>query len=227
MVDSPLGLTERLGYEFRDSALLETALTHRSCGKQNNERLEYLGDAVLDFIIAETLFQRFPHAAEGSLTRLRATLVKRETLAAIAKQLELGDQLKLGPGEKKSGGWRRESILANTLEAVLGSIYLDSGLDPCRRVVLSLFDDLLRHISLKDPGKDPKTSLQELLQARRRPLPVYQIVSEVGEAHARTFTVKCLIEELKQAVIAEGRSKRAAEQAAAKLALELLQSMDR
>lgn len=142
----------------------------------------------------------------------------------MAKQLELGDCVRLGPGEKKSGGWRRESILANALEAVLGAVYLDAGLDECRRIVLRLFVDQFQDISLGEPGKDPKTTLQELLQARRRPLPVYQIVSEAGEPHSRTFTVECLVKDLERAVIAEGRSKRNAEQAAAKLALELLQA---
>lgn len=224
MTETFAEFTAKLGYAFRDPALIETALTHRSCGRLNNERFEYLGDAILDFIIAEELFRRFPDAAEGSLTRLRASLVKRETLALLARQLGVGDQVRLGTGEQKSGGWRRESILANTLESVIGAIYLDSGLDACRAVVLRMFQDQVRNLTVKDPGKDPKTALQELLQSQRLPLPVYQIVSEAGEAHARTFRVECRVDDLQCAVVAEGRSKRNAEQAAAKLALELLQA---
>lgn len=217
-------LTARLGYEFHDGALLEVALTHRSAGGHNNERLEYLGDAVLAFLIAEILYLKFPKAPEGILTRLRASLVRRESLADVARSLELGTFINLGPGEKKSGGWRRESILANTLEAIIGAVYLDAGLDACRKLIQRLFAEHLPRLSAADPGKDPKTALQELLQARGKPLPVYELVAETGAPHARKFAVKCVVDELNQPVIAEGGSKRNAEQAAAQIALDLLQS---
>jgi ribonuclease-3 len=222
--DALSALSSRLGYEFTDDRLLEIALTHRSSDRENNERLEYLGDAILDFIIAEALYLKFPRAPEGVLTRLRASLVRRETLAALARDLQLGGLIRLGGGERKSGGWRRDSILSNTLEAVIGAIYLDSGLESCRRVVLQMFGALLDGVSDADPEKDAKTALQEYLQARKLPLPVYHVVAEQGEAHARTFRVECLIDCLGQSVVAEGQSKRSAEQAAARRALEILQT---
>ena len=211
---------DRLNYRFDNPALLETALTHRSAGSRNNERLEYLGDAVLDFIIADALFHKFPAADEGILTRLRATLVKRETLARLARSLELGNELILGSGELKSGGWRRDSILSNALEAIIGAIYIDGGLEHCRKFVLELFDRKLSDLSLTDTAKDPKTELQELMQARRQPLPVYEVVGEQGEAHTKLFTVRCRVDVLDREVTAEGRSKRIAEQAAAGMMLE-------
>lgn len=221
---STAGLTRRLNYRFRRPQLLETALTHRSASRQNNERLEYLGDAILDFLIAEALYLKFPDAAEGALTRMRASLVKRESLAALGRQLELGELLHLGPGEKRSGGWRRDSILANALEALIGAIYLDSAIDECRRVVLELFQPLLANLTAADPGKDPKTALQEYLQANKLPLPAYSIIGEEGEAHARVFRVACQVPGLPSPVTAEGRSRRNAEQTAARIALELLDS---
>ena len=222
--DSLSDLTARLGYEFHDGALLEVALTHRSAGGQNNERLEYLGDAVLAFVIAEILYLKFPRAAEGILTRLRASLVKRESLADLARSLELGNFITLGSGEKRSGGWRRDSILANTLEAIIGAVYLDAGVDDCRGLIQRLFAAQLARLSATDPGKDPKTALQELLQARGKPLPVYELVAETGAAHARKFAVRCVVDELTQPVVAEGGSKRNAEQSAARIALDLLQT---
>jgi ribonuclease-3 len=212
------------GYQFTDSRLLETALTHRSSAGQNNERLEFLGDAVLAFVIAEYLYLRFPGATEGVLTRLRASLVRRETLAGLARELNLGEHVRLGGGEKKSGGWRRDSILANTLESIIGAVYLDGGMDRCRQLILQLFQGRLEGLSATEPSKDPKTSLQEYLQARRRPLPVYTVVAESGEDHERTFRVQCLMEDTGQSVIGEGRSKRGAEQSAASLALELVRA---
>lgn len=211
-----------LGHEFNDPRLLKIALTHRSAGYDNNERLEYLGDAILGFIIAEALFERFPNASEGSLTRLRASLVKRETLAHLARQVDLGGAIQLGGGERKSGGWRRDSILANAMEAVIGAIYLDAGIDVCRQCVLNMYQELLQSASPETAIKDAKTLLQEYLQARRRSLPVYRIVTETGAAHAREFTVECQIEGLSEPVIARGRSKQAAEQAAAEQALQFL-----
>jgi len=212
------------GYTFQNPSLLEAALTHRSAGRYNNERLEFLGDAILGFIIAEDLYERFPQAEEGVLTRLRASLVKRETLAAISRELDLGGLLRLGPGERKSGGWRRDSILANTLEAVIGAIFLDSDIGACRTFILTLFRSRLEEVKPDTVGKDPKTALQEVLQEHRLPLPAYEIIAEQGEPHKRVFTVRCSIECLSEAVTAEGRSKRVAEQAAAQKALQLIQS---
>lgn len=217
------GLTKKIGYEFENKNILDTALTHRSSSKDNNERLEYLGDAALGLIIAEILFEKFPLQPEGVLTRLRANLVKRETLADLARNLELGECLKLGSGEMKSGGWRRDSILSNALEAIIGAIYLDSDFAKCRDFVLSLYQELLNKLSVDNFNKDPKTELQEYLQARKQQLPVYKIIEEVGEAHERLFTIECQIEGLTNMAIAQGRNKRSAEQSAAQKALELLQ----
>ena len=215
-------LENTLGYIFRNKTLLITALTHRSAGQNNNERLEYLGDSLLGFIIAETVYNRFPHASEGELTRLRASLVKGETLAILAKSLDLGQYIKLGGGELKSGGWRRNSILANTFEAVIGAIYLDSEIDTCRKNDLAWYEPLLVDISPDKLNKDPKTRLQEYLQAHKHGLPDYQIINEEGEAHAKKFFISCKISELGVDVQAEGRSKRAAEQAAAQEVLDIL-----
>ncbi|MGF1670300.1 MAG: ribonuclease III, partial [Balneolaceae bacterium] len=165
----PLKLPE---YEFRDPDLLETALTHRSSGSRNNERLEFLGDAILGFLITEILYQAYPEQPEGVLTRLRANLVKRETLAQLARQLDLGNFIRLGPGEKKSGGWRRDSILANTLESLIGAIYLDSGMEASSEFIRSVYSKSLQDLDIDNPGKDSKTVLQELLQAKKLPLPV-------------------------------------------------------
>jgi len=215
-------LESSLDYIFRDKILLTTALTHRSVGRNNNERLEYLGDALLGFVIAETVYKRFPQASEGELTRLRASLVKGETLAEQAKILDLGQYIKLGSGELKSGGWRRNSILANTFEAIIGAIYLDSEFDTCRDKVLALYEPLLKNISPDKLSKDPKTRLQEYLQAHKHNLPNYKIIMEEGEAHAKKFFISCEISELGMDVQAEGRSKRAAEQAAAQEVLDIL-----
>ncbi len=215
-------LESSLDYIFRDKILLTTALTHRSVGRNNNERLEYLGDALLGFVIAETVYKRFPQASEGELTRLRASLVKGETLAEQAKILDLGQYIKLGSGELKSGGWRRNSILANTFEAIIGAIYLDSEFDTCRDTVLALYEPLLKNISPDKLSKDPKTRLQEYLQAHKHNLPNYKIIMEEGEAHAKKFFISCEISELGMDVQAEGRSKRAAEQAAAQEVLDIL-----
>jgi len=219
MNDSLAGFEQTLGYTFVNKSLLITALSHRSLGEDNNERLEYLGDALLGFIIAETLYQRYPGASEGDLTRLRASLVKGETLARIARNLHLGNHVILGGGELKSGGWRRTSILANTLEAIIGAIYLDAGIHTCRDKVLSLFGAIIKETTPENLIKDPKTRLQEYLQSRQQHLPEYNLVMERGESHARIFTVECAIPELEISVQAEGRNKRSAEQAAAQLAL--------
>lgn len=220
-------ISASFGYTFKNGALLETALTHRSAEGANNERLEYLGDAILNFVIAEALYQALPRAPEGVLTRLRASLVKRETLADLGRELQLGGLIRLGGGERKSGGWRRHSILANTVEALLGAIYLDSDLPACRAAILRIFTTRLASLPDASPAKDPKTALQELLQARHLPLPAYRVVAEAGEAHERRFRVQCLVADLDAPVIAEGYSKRNAEQAAASLALERLGARSR
>lgn len=212
-----------LGHEFNDPRLLQTALTHRSAGNDNNERLEYLGDAILGLVIAEALFERFPEASEGSLTRLRASLVKREALARLGRQVALGESIQLGSGELKSGGWRRDSILANAMEAVIGAIYLDAGMEICRQRILNVYQDLLASASPEKAFKDAKTLLQEYLQARRQTLPVYRVVAESGEAHSREFTVECRVPGLTEPVVAQGLSKQAAEQAAAQQVLHALQ----
>ena len=223
MSEWPSILEKEIDYTFKDNALLEIALTHRSVGHSNNERLEYLGDAILGFIIADAIFTKFPQATEGELTRLRSSLVKGETLADLGRKLNLGDFIKLGPGERKSGGWRRDSILANTLEAIIGAVYLDSDMEVCRRCVVTLYNKLLSEISPDNLNKDSKTSLQELLQSRRMELPVYHVLSENGDAHERIFTIECAIKDQNISVQAEGHSKRIAEQVAAEKALSVLE----
>jgi len=211
-----------LGYGFRNEALLITALTHRSFSKTNNERLEYLGDAIVGFFIAEQLYIQFPQAAEGELTRLRSALVKKESLARIARDIQLGEYIKLGVGERKSGGWQRDSILSNAMEALIGAIYLDSDLENCRLIILGLYSPLLASLTLANIAKDPKTKLQEYLQANKCALPSYNVISEEGEDHDKLFIIKCEVEGFKDPVIAEGKSKRSAEQLAAAKALKIL-----
>ncbi len=224
MVDVGLQtLALRLGHDFGDHGLLKLALTHRSHGASNNERLEFLGDSILNFIIAEDLYRRFPKAREGQLSRLRASLVKGETLAEVAVSLQLGASLRLGQGELKTGGHRRESILADALEAIIGAIYLDCGLDAARNCILYWYDERLAGLNLKNTDKDPKTRLQELLQAKQVPLPEYQLDKVEGQAHDQMFTVSCRSKLLTQPCIGVGRSRRYAEQQAAHRALELLQ----
>ena len=215
-----------LDYQFKDTDLLEIALTHRSVGKNNYERLEFLGDSVLGLVITDKLYNTYPDEAEGVLTRLRSYLVKKETLSRLARQMELGEFIKLGAGEMKSGGWRRDSILANTLEALIGAIYLDSDFSTCQEVVLSIYHSELNNLDLNKVGKDPKTVLQELLQARKNSLPIYTVVNEFGEAHKKTFVVTCQIDGLDVPIEANGRSKRAAEQSAASKALEIITAKD-
>lgn len=210
-------------YGFRDPDLLETALTHRSASSRHNERLEFLGDALLGFIIADVLHANFPHADEGALTRTRAALVNRETLAAIAREFDVGELLHLGDGELKSGGWRRSSILANAIEAVTAAIYLDGGLEACRVEVLRWFASRLATIEPDLAPKDAKTALQEYLQARRRTLPTYRTIAEDGPPHRRIFTVECLVAGCPP-VIAESHSRRAGEQDAARVALQKLRT---
>jgi ribonuclease-3 len=213
-------LTERLGYQFKTPALLVQALTHRSFAANNNERLEFLGDSALNFIVAHQLFQRFSKLPEGDLSRLRAQLVKESTLSEIALSLELGDALKLGEGELKSAGWRRPSILADALEAIIGAVYLDGGFAAVESLILKLYQDKLGQIDPKLIDKDPKSQLQEYLQGKKIDLPDYKVVSINGEAHAQIFKIECVIEKCAISTLGEGTSRRIAEQQAAQLALE-------
>ncbi|MBU6248192.1 MAG: ribonuclease III [Xanthomonadaceae bacterium] len=215
-----------LGYRFRDPSLADLALTHRSVGRPNNERMEFLGDAFLGMIIAEMLYEAHPHASEGELSRLRAQLVNGQALAEIARELELGDRLRLGPGELKSGGFRRESILADAFEAMIAAVYLDGGFDACRDVVHKLFSG--RIASLPRSSKDAKTRLQEHLQAMGLPLPRYELIASHGDDHAKHFDVRCVVTE-PQSVQAEatGSSRRSAEQEAAETVLSRLLEMSK
>ena len=217
-----------LGYEFADTALLELALTHRSAGNRNNERLEFLGDSILNHIVAESLYRKFPEAREGDMSRMRSSLVKGDTLAEVARELELGEHLLLGAGERKSGGKRRGSILADALEAVIGAILLDSNVEACRERVLAWFDSRLKTLDLKAEGadKDPKTRLQEYLQGRRKPLPEYELLGVLGDDHDQQFHVACRLDKPALVVEGAGSSRRKAEQAAAKTALERLSTDD-
>lgn len=221
MNDPLLKLSQRLGYTFNDESLVTLALTHRSKGGTNNERLEFLGDSILNFVIAEDLYQRFPQAREGKLSRLRARMVKGKTLAEVARDFDLGDFLLLGSGELKSGGHKRESILADAVEAIIGAIYLDSGLDSARDRILSWYASRLDDLSLEDPIKDPKTRLQEYQQGRHLALPKYEVLSVQGPSNEQVFKVEVKIPDATPHV-AEGSSRRSAEQAAA---LKLLSAL--
>lgn len=211
------------GHVFRDPDLLTQALTHRSAGAPHNERLEFLGDAVLGALVAESLYARWPTADEGTLTRARAELVRESSLAAVARELDLGTRLVLGPGELKSGGHRRDSILSDALEAVIAAIYLDAGLETCRDVVLPLFEKTMVALASGRVAKDAKTRLQEWLQGRQKALPVYELLSESGEEHAKTFLVRCALNDAGVAAEGQGSSRRAAEQQAAEAVMGLLQ----
>lgn len=213
-------LSRAFGHRFSDRALLEIALTHRSAGPLHNERLEFLGDALLGLIVAEELYRRFPKANEGQLTRLRASLVKKDSLADLARQLDLGSLLRLGEGERKTGGWHRDSTLANALEALIGAIYLDAGLETCRERVVALFGEHLADALPDTLQKDPKTELQEWLQSRRQALPTYEVVSIEGESHHQVFTVRCFCPGAATPVVGQGSSRRRAEQEAARKLLE-------
>ncbi len=220
---SPTQLEVALNYTFQRRALWVQALTHRSFGVPNNERLEFLGDSVLNCAVARALYDTFPHLPEGSLSRLRANLVRQETLADLAVQLKLGEVLRLGEGEIKSGGFRRPSILADALESIMGAVFLDGGFEAAQAVARSLFDPLIAVIDPTASGKDPKTELQEMLQARRLPLPEYKVVDTVGSAHEQDFIVDCVMGQPQVSTRGQGKSRRAAEQEAARLACALLQ----
>ena len=212
---------EFAGHRFTDPALLAQALTHRSAGSPHNERLEFLGDSLVNQFIAETLYRHWPKADEGALTRARAELVRESALAVIARTLAIGDRLVLGPGEMKSGGRHRDSILADTVEALVAAIYLDAGFDVCRVAVMPWFAPLLDALPPPNKvGKDAKTRLQEWLQARQYPLPVYALLHEGGEDHARVFRVSCSLAQPAIRSEGEGSSRRAAEQQAADAALK-------
>jgi ribonuclease-3 len=215
-------LQQALGYTFVRADLLTQALTHRSYGSANNERLEFLGDSVLNCTVARALYDAFPDLPEGSLSRLRANLVRQETLAGIAATLKLGDVLRLGEGELKSGGFRRPSILADALESLFGAVFLDAGFDEAARVVRRLFEPLVAQIDPRASGKDAKTQLQEILQSRRLPLPEYRLVGTEGEAHDQDFIVECVLGKLALSTRGVGKSRRAAEQEAARQACEQL-----
>ena len=227
MVSKPLKqLEKRLGYTFLNQDTLELALRHRSKGSKNNERLEFLGDSILGFVVASELYQRFPEASEGQMSRMRAHLVKGKTLAKLAHELELGSYLALGSGELKSGGYRRDSILADTVEAILGGVYLEAGIEMSRQLVLRWYGERIDKVSPDTIDKDPKTRLQEWLQARQLPLPEYTIVSTTGADHEQTFEIACVItlkhnETMKAVEMANSR--RRAEQKAAE---DILSQLD-
>ncbi|MDH3354343.1 MAG: ribonuclease III [Chromatiales bacterium] len=215
MIQALALLCKQIDYQFSDISYLQQALTHRSVGKSNNERLEFLGDAILSYVISDVLYHKFPDIDEGQLSRLRAALVKGDNLAGMARTLDLGKYLKLGAGELKSGGFRRDSILADAFEALIGAVYLDSSEVQVRALILTLFESQLANIDLDLAVKDPKTRLQEFLQSRRLPVPEYEVINIEGKSHQQTFTVSCRVEGLGEPVSAKGGSRRKAEQAAA------------
>jgi len=216
-------LTKKLGYVFKNENLLYQALTHRSAKGAHNERLEFLGDAILGFVIAETLFEQFPQHDEGDLTRMRSSLVKGVTLAEIARGFNLGECLILGPGELKSGGHRRDSILEDAIEAIIGAVYLDSTIECCKQLILFWFDSRLKAIKPGNGQKDPKTLLQEYLQGRQIALPTYDVIDTAGQSHNQEFTVRCQTSVIDDEVIAKGTSRRKAEQEAAQQILALIE----
>lgn len=220
-------LYQRLHYRFKQIALLEAALTHRSLGEPHNERLEYLGDSLLNFIIAEKLYKECPQLTEGELSRLRATLVKGDTLTELAKELNLNEYLRLGSGEIKTGGAQRASILANVVEAVIGAVYLDAGFEVCQELVQNWFGSRITAAAAEGVQKDSKTQLQEYLQGHKLPLPEYTILSVEGEAHSQFFKVVCKVAGLPYSSVGEGTTRRKAEQIAAKNYLSLIQNNEK
>ena len=213
-------LQQRLGYQFIDPDLLTLALSHRSVAAENNERLEFLGDSILGLVVTDFLYREFPQAREGDLSRMRSHIVRGESLAEVAKQLALGPDLLLGSGEMKSGGHRRDSILGDTVEALIGAVYLDRGIEAAREIVTAWFKSFFDSALQAQPVKDAKTALQEWLQHRNKPLPDYQLVSTGGEAHSRLFTVSCKIAAVEAAMTATASSRRRAEQMVAEQLLE-------
>lgn len=223
MIKAPEILREKLGLRFNNPELFVMALTHRSKGAKNNERLEFLGDSVLGFVIANKLYELFPTASEGVLSRLRASLVNQATLAGLARELHLGDYLLLGSGELKSGGYRRDSILSDALESIMGALLIDQGVGVCQQWILQLFEQKLAQLTLENWSKDSKTLLQELMQSRQLELPDYTLLSMSGLAHQQTFKVECRVALLEQTTVATGISRKKAEQAAAEQMLALLE----
>jgi len=215
-------LSKKLGYTFNNKDLLLQALTHRSAKGIHNERLEFLGDSILGFVIAEVLYQQFPSHDEGDLTRMRSSLVRGVTLAEIGRGFNLGEYLILGPGELKSGGHRRDSILEDAVEAIIGAVYLDSDNDTAKALVLSWFAERLENIKPGNEQKDPKTRLQEYLQARKIALPLYEVIHTSGQSHNQQFTVRCTTDVINTEVVTKGTSRRKAEQAAAQQVLALI-----
>jgi ribonuclease III len=211
-----------LGYTFHDEELLRQALTHRSVRSTNNERLEFLGDSILNFVIAAHVYEQYAQAPEGDLSRIRASLVNKDALAKLGHKLQLGDFLVLGAGELKSGGYRRQSILADAVEAIFGAVYLDSNINRCSKFILKHYEALLADPVDVNGLKDPKTELQEYLQSRQQPLPVYDVLEATGKPHAQTFTVQCSVAGMTETTVGVEKSRRRAEQEAAKAMLTLL-----
>ena len=222
-----LRLAGKLGYQFNDLNMLQRALTHRSVGARNNERLEFLGDSLVNFMVADALFHQFSKLAEGDMSRIRAHLVKGDTLAIIGKEYQLSEYLVLGPGELKSGGFRRESIIADAVEAIIAAVYEDGGLQACHDLVMRFYEKRLQELDPKKMGKDPKTRLQEFLQSRNESLPEYSIISVNGAAHAQEFTVSCFVSLLNTKFEAIDSSRRKAEQKAAEIALQEIESRNK
>ena len=218
-------LQQKINYQFKDVALLKLALTHRSMGKNNNERLEFLGDSILGLVISRELYKRFSHVDEGKLSRLRSHLVRGQTLAQLAAELELSDILILGSGELKSGGFRRESIQADALEAIFGAVLLDADLETANTVILNLYRSLLDDINPNDSLKDPKTQLQEYLQKRGNILPIYELVKTVGKDHNAVFTVNCSLQDQSMQVEQSAKSIKRAQQSCAQILLDKLISL--
>jgi ribonuclease III len=222
VIKKPEVLSKKLGLTFNNPHLFTTALTHRSANSNNNERLEFLGDSILGFVVAQKLYDLFPGASEGVLSRLRANLVNQSSLADLARKHQLGDYLLLGSGELKSGGFRRDSILSDALEAIMGALFKDQGIEACQLWVEQLFAEKLGNLSLENWQKDPKTQLQELMQSKKQALPEYTLITMSGLAHEQLFQVKCSIPLIKETCIGSGISRKRAEQSAAELMLELL-----
>jgi len=227
VIKKPELLCKKLGLKFNNPEFFAIALTHRSASSKNNERLEFLGDSILGFVIAQKLYEMFPDACEGALSRLRASLVNEGSLAELATQHKLGDYLLLGSGELKSGGSRRPSILSDALEAIMGALFIDQGINICQQWIEQLFAEKLQSLSLNNWQKDPKTQLQELMQAKKMELPEYSLMTMSGLAHEQTFKVKCSIPLIKESCTGTGISRKKAEQAAAELMLELLNKVSK
>lgn len=223
MVKKPEILCKKLGLAFNQPQIFITALTHRSAGARNNERLEFLGDAILGFVIAQKLYDAFPGADEGTLSRLRASLVNESSLAELARKHQIGDYLFLGSGELKSGGFRRDSILSDALEAIIGAIYQDQGVTACQDWIGRIFADNLQELSAENWQKDPKTQLQELMQAKKMELPEYILIDMSGLAHEQTFKVRCSVALSAESCVGTGVSRKKAEQSAAEMMLAKLQ----